>query len=180
MRRILVTGASGCGKSTLARGLARQLQIPVIETDPLYWEKNWKPVNTQIVVQRLATIIARDDWILDGNFESERAKVWAKADTLIWLDYRRWLVLQRVASRNLRWFISQEEVWSGNRMTWHRAWSGIKHSMKSFDEKCVNYPRYFTEFPNLNIARLRSPRETAQWLASLNKGIASLEDQEMK
>jgi len=169
MRRILVTGASGCGKSTLAKELARRLQITLVETDPLYWEKNWKPTDTQVVIERVTVAIAKDEWVLDGNFTSERARVWAKADTLIWLDYPRWLVLQRVASRNLVWLITQEEVWSGNRMTWSRAWSGVRHSMKSFDEKSVNYPRYFAEFPNLNVMRLRSPQETTRWLASLKE-----------
>lgn len=180
MRRILVTGASGCGKSTLAKELARRLQITLVETDPLYWEKNWKPADTHIVMERITAIIARDDWVLDGNFTSERAQVWAKADTLIWLDYPRWLVLQRVVSRNLLWFITQEETWSGNRMTWSRAWSGIKHSMKSFDEKSENYPRYFTEFQNLNVICLRSPRETRRWLSSLKKSSEQLEAHEME
>jgi adenylate kinase family enzyme len=177
MRRILVAGASGCGKSTLAKELARRLQITFVETDPLYWEKNWNPANTQVVVKCVVEIIAREDWVLDGNFTSERATVWSKADTLIWLDYPRWLVLQRVTSRNVLWLITQEEVWSGNRMTLDHAWSGIKHSMKSYSEKSINYPRYFAEFPSLNVIRLRSPQETTRWLSSLKNSETSVEAQ---
>jgi adenylate kinase family enzyme len=40
--KINVVGTSGVGKSTLARRIARQLALPCIEMDRLYWLPQWQ------------------------------------------------------------------------------------------------------------------------------------------
>ena len=46
-------------------------------------------------------LIAPDAWILDGNYTSTVALRAARADTVIELDFPRWLCLYRAANRAL-------------------------------------------------------------------------------
>jgi adenylate kinase family enzyme len=116
MKRVLVVGVSGSGKSTLAEHLARRTGLPYIATDPFYWEAGWQPASGEQVRTRVATATAADAWILDGNFDAERAFVWDRADTLIWLDLPLAVVLPRVAWRNVKLVVSKAPTWFGNQI----------------------------------------------------------------
>lgn len=87
MQRVVIVGNSGAGKSTLAAALSKKIGLPLIVSDPFYWEPGWQPVTPQAVRQRVTQANASSAWVIDGNFDSERDVVWARADTLIWLDY---------------------------------------------------------------------------------------------
>lgn len=165
MKKILVIGCSGVGKSTIAKRISDKTGLPYTPTDPFYWEPNWKHAKTQSVVERVGFVTQQDAWILDGNFDSERDFVWPLADIIIWLDYPLQQVALQILKRNLGLWFSQKPTWSGNRMNWKRAWSGIRHSIKSHKSKRRNYPKHLNSFPHL---RFCSPNETAKWLVSLN------------
>ncbi len=167
MERVVVVGNSGAGKSTLAKELAFRLQLPYIASDPFYWEEGWRPIESALVRQRIVQAVAGDFWVIDGNCIAERDVVWSKADTLIWLDYPLSLVLRRVCRRNLWWVLTQERTWSGNRMTFGRAWSGIRHSLKTYEQKRAAYPGYLAEFPHLKVVRFPAPEQMKRWLAQV-------------
>lgn len=167
LKRILILGTSGAGKTTLAARLSAQLGLPHIASDPFYWERGWRPAPADAVRQRLSDATAGDQWVLDGNCVTDRDIVWARADTAVWLDYSRALVMRRVTVRNLRWAASGKAVWSGNRMTWGRAWSGVAHARKGYAQKSATYPGYFSEFPHLTVLRFSAPRETERWLKNV-------------
>jgi adenylate kinase len=42
MRRIIVVGCQGSGKTSLAVKLERELCLPVVHLDVLYWRPGWK------------------------------------------------------------------------------------------------------------------------------------------
>jgi hypothetical protein len=42
MRRIIVVGCQGSGKTSLALRLGRNLGLPVVHLDVLYWRPGWK------------------------------------------------------------------------------------------------------------------------------------------
>lgn len=52
MQRVWITGSSGSGKTTLANIIGRKLNIPVYNSDKIYWMENWKerPANEQIEI----------------------------------------------------------------------------------------------------------------------------------
>ena len=83
---------------------------------------------------------------MDGNFDTNRDTVWKEADCIIWLNYPRLTVFYRVITRNLRWWVTQEEIWSGNRMTLKHAISGIRHAMHSYGKKKRDYPMWLQDY----------------------------------
>jgi hypothetical protein len=56
--------------------------------------------------------------VVDGNYRAVVPDlVWARADTVVWLDLPRRTVLRRVTWRSLRRVVRREELWNGNRET---------------------------------------------------------------
>lgn len=168
MKRVLVIGVSGAGKSTLAKRLAECTGLPYVATDPFYWEADWQCAPPHRVRRQVDKATAGEKWILDGNFDSERALVWTRAEIVVWLDLPLPLVLLRVVCRNVKLLISQEATWSGNRMTWRKAWSGIRHCVRSYGSKRREYPSYLSEFPHLDVLRFGRPSEVSRWLRGLS------------
>ena len=102
MKRIVIFGYSGCGKSTLARRLGEILDIEPTHMDALHWLPNWVESSVEYKTERLKPILKRDRWIVDGNY---RRVLWKErldgADTIIFLDFNRFLCLYRVIKRRI-------------------------------------------------------------------------------
>lgn len=102
MNRIMIIGFCGCGKSTLARRLGEILNIEPTHMDALHWLPNWVESTREHKRKLLAPILRRDRWIVDGSYKNilyeERIE---KADTIIFLDFNRFLCLWRVIKRRI-------------------------------------------------------------------------------
>ena len=167
MKRVLVIGTSGSGKSHLAQRLSVNLGLPFFASDPFYWDPGWKPVPAGRVREQIADVVRREAWTLDGNFDDERDLVWRQADCIIWLDYPLATVLRQVILRNLRWLLTRQTVWSGNRMSLRRALSGIRHAFRSHALKRRNFALWLAGLSGIEIHRFRNSRETETWLQGL-------------
>ena len=139
MRRVSVVGNSGSGKSTLAKRLAARLGVPRLELDSVYHQANWRPLPDDEFRARVAAFVAADGWVVDGNYRAVRDLVWARADTVIWLDLPRRTVMRRVLGRTIRRGATRQELWNGNRESlrglfrWDPEesivrWSWVKHA----------------------------------------------------
>jgi len=93
MERVVVIGCAGSGKSTLARQLASQTGLPLVERDALGQE------GSPGYLSAIAAMAAQPRWILDGPPYYADALVYAAADTVVFLDYPKALVLWRVLRR---------------------------------------------------------------------------------
>ena len=164
LKKVLVIGCSGVGKSTFAKCLSQQTGLPYVATDPFYWEADWQLATTENVVKRVEQVTLQDAWILDGNFDAQRDLVWQRADTIIWLDYPLSQVAFQVTKRNLGLWLNQKSTWSGNRMTWARAWSGIRHALKSHSLKRENYPLLLNDVSHLQVFHFKRSEEATNWL----------------
>lgn len=165
-RRIAVLGCSGSGKSTLAAELATRLALPYVPTDSVFWTANWQPVPMHELRGWLTEATSVAAWVTDGNFDDLRDVLWARADLIVWLDLPLSLTLWRVAKRNLTWWITRKTVWSGQRMTLAKMWSGVRHAARTHALKRRTYPAMLAEFPNIAVLRMRSRRELADWLST--------------
>ena len=169
--RILVIGASGAGKSTLARSISQAAGLPYVPTDHFYWQDNWQPAPEESVVEAIDLATSAGRWVLDGNFDDQRHLVWSRATTVVWLDLPGRITVARTVRRNLRYLITREPMWSGNRMNLRRFWSGVHHSLRSLGKKRRLYPAYLAQFPHLEVVRLRSPAQVKEWLAGFRQSI---------
>lgn len=102
-RRILVIGAGGSGKSTLARRLGEILGLEVLHLDRHYWSAGWKEPPREEWEKTVRRLLARDSWIIDGNYGSTLDLRLDAADAVVFLDLPRNLYLRRVIVRRLRY-----------------------------------------------------------------------------
>lgn len=103
MQRVLVIGPCGAGKSTAAVELGRLLDLPVHHLDRLHWREGWVESSREELIAALEPIVARERWLIDGNYGGTMAGRIERADTVIYLDYPTWLCLWR-AFRRVRRF----------------------------------------------------------------------------
>ena len=101
MRRVLVIGSSGAGKSTLSRDLAARLGLPVLHLDEMYWRPGWQPTPKEEWAHTLEAALARDAWIMDGNYASTLDMRISAADAIVFLDLPRVVCLWRILRRRL-------------------------------------------------------------------------------
>lgn len=119
MRRVSVVGCSGSGKSTLARRLSEALEVPYVELDALHWGPGWSAATPEELSDRVREATRGEHWVVDGNYQSKIGTlVWDRADTVVWLNPPRSLVMWRSLRRTVRRILTGEELWSGNREDW--------------------------------------------------------------
>jgi adenylate kinase family enzyme len=118
VRRISVVGNSGAGKTTFARTLATQLGVPHVELDSFFHQPNWTPSPLDVFRDQVTAALAGDGWVVDGNYSVLRDLIWDRADTVVWLDLPRPVVMRQVIARTLRRMATRETLWNGNRERW--------------------------------------------------------------
>ena len=172
-QRIVVVGTTGSGKTTLAGRLSDRLEIPHIELDALNWGPNWtmRPVDEFHANVDAAT--GGDSWVVDGNYSRARDILWARADTIVWLDYPLPLVLWRLWWRTLRRTLTRETLWHGNQ---ERFWtqfftrdSLFLWAFQTYNRRRREYPALLKtpEYSHLIVHRFHSPRQTEKWFWGL-------------
>jgi adenylate kinase family enzyme len=172
VRRVSVVGNSGSGKSTLARELAAILEVPYVELDGLNHQPGWEPLPKDEFQRIVAAKAAEDGWVIDGNYSTVRPLVWARADTVAWLDLPKSTVMRQIVWRSLRRVAGRQELWNGNRERWQNffswdpeqsviSWAWHKHA-----EYHARYSAAAADPANahLRFVRLASRRDVARFL----------------
>lgn len=118
MRRVSVVGNSGSGKTTLAAAIAAALGVPHLELDAVFHQPGWQPLEPELFRARVAEFAGQDGWVTDGNYSGVQDLVWQRADTVVWLDPPRRVVMRQLIARTLRRMITREELWNGNKESW--------------------------------------------------------------
>lgn len=97
--RIAIVGPPGSGKSTLARTLGVRLGLPVVHLDAHFWSAGWVQSDEAQWRETVRALAAGERWIIDGNYSSTMDIRLPLAETIIFLDFPRWLCLLRVLQR---------------------------------------------------------------------------------
>jgi adenylate kinase family enzyme len=172
MRRVNVVGTSSVGKSTLALALAERLGVPYVELDALHWEPNWTEAPDEVMRERVRSAISPETWVVDGNYAAVRDLVWARADTVVWLDLSLPTILGRYARRTMRRIILRQELWAGNRERLGFLFgrdSLLWWILGTYRRRRRDYPLLLAANPHITAIRLRSPRDARAWLASVRR-----------
>ena len=174
--RIAIVGTSGSGKSTLSLRISESLDIPHVELDALWHRPGWTTVTEDELRAQVREALTADGWVADGNYSAVRELVWGSADIIIWLDYPRWFVMQRMVRRSLRRVSMRVELWHGNREELRRLlafdpeenivlWAWTTHAMNREQyDAAFSDPRWADK----RRVRLRSAREARRFVAGLS------------
>ena len=98
--------------------------------------------------------------------------VWARADTVVFLDLPRRTVMRRVVLRTLRRVAGRMELWNGNRERWRNfltldpAESVIVWAWRTHGQNRSRYAAAAADpaFAHLRFVRLTSPRAVRRFL----------------
>lgn len=170
MQRIAINGCSGSGKSTLARRLSELLDLPYVELDSIYHGPGWTPRET--FATEAAEIARGERWISEFAYGAARPLLLERADTLVWLDYPRWLVMWRVTRRTVTRRLRRLELWNGNYEgpLWRILVDDehiIRWAWRTHREARERIDWVTAQRPELPVVRLRSQSEADDWIASL-------------
>lgn len=173
VRRVSVIGSAGSGKSTFGGSLARTMGVPFLELDSVFHQAGWTPLPDPEFRRRVLAAVADESWVIDGSYRAVRDLVWARADTVVWLDLPRRTVMRQVIWRTLRRGVTRRELWNGNResvrnfLTWDPEESVVAWAWHHHDRYRQRYSAAAADPDNANLTfvRLTSRRAVNRFLA---------------
>ena len=182
MRRVVVLGTSGSGKTAVAGALSDLLGVPHLEMDSVFHRGGWSATPDEVFKEEVGRFASAARWVADGNYTSHgtREILWPRADTFVWLDLPRRVVMKRVIWRTLRRVATREELWSGvtepwsnlysldpekNIMLW--AWTTFEHNRAKY-ERCLEDGSW----DHATIHRLRSVEDVEGFLENAAASVS--------
>lgn len=87
MKRVMVIGPSGAGKSVFSRKLRDKTGLPVYHLDNIWWKEDKTHITKEEFDEKLAELVAKDEWIIDGDYSRTYELRVKAADTVFFLDY---------------------------------------------------------------------------------------------
>lgn len=161
LKKVIVIGCPGAGKSTFSRKLRDKTGLPLIYLDTLWHKADKTTVSRDEFDARLAEILRKEEWIIDGNFNRTLERRLAVCDTVFLLDFPLAVCLDGVSRRIGK---KRED------MPWVET---------EFDE---DFKSWITDFPNVqlpaiyhllekyrdskNIIIFKSRRQADEWLSA--------------
>lgn len=101
MNKVAVIGCGGAGKSTFSRKLAEILNISVHHLDALNWKPGWVPTPKDEWDNLMRNLVAKQEWIIDGNYGRTLDIRLENADTIIFFNMPTYLCIYRIIKRRL-------------------------------------------------------------------------------
>jgi adenylate kinase family enzyme len=172
VQRVVVGGISGCGKSTLARSLSRRLDLPYVDFDALFHGPGWSVRPT--FLDDVDAFIGTDRWVTDSDGYEQHVgtRVLDRADTYVWLDYDRPVVMRRVLRRTVRRIVTRERLFNGNRerlLAFADRDHPVRWAWEQHGPRRLRNGTRLTDphFAHLTAVRLATPAAADAWLAAL-------------
>lgn len=99
MNKILIIGCSGSGKTTLSKELSKRLNLPLVHLDKILWFDDWQKVSREQFDSVLLKELQKPSWIIDGNYNRTILLRLQYCDTIIYLDYSKYICIWSVIKR---------------------------------------------------------------------------------
>ena len=136
MKRVIVIGSPGSGKSTFSRNLRDKTGLPLYHLDNIWHRPDRTTITREEFDERLSAILAKDSWIIDGNYSRTLELRIKHCDTVFLLDYPLEVCLAGVKGRignereDMPWIeYAGSLLWSSLKRNC-RAFTGFFKSMK--------------------------------------------------
>ncbi|HIV72229.1 MAG TPA: toxin [Candidatus Aquabacterium excrementipullorum] len=174
--RVVIIGSSCAGKSTFAQALAKARSCPCIELDELFWGPDWTPKPSADFLRLVTEAAAGDTWVASGNYGTSREILWARATTIVWLNFSLPRVLWRGLRRTVGRVVSGRELFHGNRESFRQAFlsreSILWWIVSTFARRRLEFEalRASGQFAHETWLEARTPAEAAEILAALSAG----------
>ena len=164
----------------MARRIATTLGVPLLELDALQHRPDWEPAPLEEFRSEISEFIDRCEqngsgFVLDGNYRQHAGDIIdANVDTVVWLDYPRWLITSRIVRRTAGRILARRELWNGNRETLRLVLSRdpqqsiIAWSWTNFAAYRDRYTQAAAGSDGPAYVRLHTPREARRWLRELS------------
>jgi adenylate kinase family enzyme len=178
MKRVAVFGNAGGGKSTLAKRLAKMTGLPLHALDLIQYKQGGGEVPREQYLQAHATLLLRDEWIIDGfGCIASAWERFARADTLVYVDLplttHHWWVTKRLA----KGLFVKPEGWPANSPIWASTIDSYKVLWRCHRALTPRYRQLVVDAAALKrVHHLRSPREIRAFLDAVKRECGSVSD----
>jgi len=92
---------AGAGKSTFSRALSAKTGLPVIHLDVHFWKPGWLKPSEDEWRDKQRSLLAGEEWIVDGNYHATLEDRLERADTVVFLDTPWWVCARRAFVRGV-------------------------------------------------------------------------------
>jgi adenylate kinase family enzyme len=161
----------------VGRRIAGALGVPFVELDAVFWHQpGWVGLDRASFRAAVDDLTTEGGWVVDGNYSSAvQDIVWSRADTVVWLDLPKAVVMWQIICRSLGRVALRKELWNGNRERWGSlltldpedsviAWSWHQHARQRRSyERAMSDPVWH----HLRFVRLRSRRHASRFVRHL-------------
>lgn len=174
MKRVVVAGVTGVGKTTLARALSQEINADFVDLDELNWLPQWQTRKNEEFLALVDAAIASDRWVVSGNYRAARPRIWARADTVIFLDYPFWFSLARLVRRSISRIRDKKPICNGNFETLPKflsrgsilLWFFKTYWRRKRDMRQVLDQR--ADYAHITFLTFKSHKETQTWLQQVS------------
>ena len=158
MKKVIVLGCSGCGKSTFSIKLHEKTDLPLYHLDNIWWNADRTHISRDEFDDKLADLVSRDSWIIDGDYSRTYEKRIAACDTIFFLDYGEQVCMDGIIGR-----VGQDRPdmpWTENKLD-----PELVELVKNYEEenKPVLY-EFFSKYKDKNVITFHTREEAEKWI----------------
>ena len=165
--RILIYGVCGSGKTTLAKQLGELNGLPSHEVDNLTWDPGWVAVADDLQRERISSICAEDEWILDTAYGKWIDVPLERVQLIIGLDYSRGLTFWQLLKRTVVRSIDKKLICNGNVESFRTMFSKdsiLLWHYRSFARKRERLRKWQTSDTEFEVILFKNPRKLEFWM----------------
>ena len=160
MKKAIVIGCPGSGKTTFAEGLSKKTEIQLFYLDAVWHKPDKTHIPREEFDVKIGEILAKESWIIDGNYQRTLDMRMAAADTVFLFDLPSEVCLEGAVARLGK--VRREMPWIDTELD-----RDFKREIEEFGSK--NLPKIYElleKYKDKSITVFKSRKEADDFLKS--------------